>query len=215
MTLLRNAKSVEQLQPHLHLWTGETVTDYPNWFQGAASTNFNLHLSYLAGQDNLHFLQIGAYTGDASKWLLDNILTGKNCILTDVDTWEGSDEGAHHVMDWQDVEQVYDAKLSVYSTAFKHKMTSDEYFADHSNGWYDFVYVDADHTAHAAYTDGVNGWRDLKPNGILAFDDYMWGDGLADQTLAPRMGIDKFLDEHVGQYTLMNKSHQVWIRKNA
>ena len=191
------------------------MTDYPNWFQGAARDNFAQYLEHFKGEDNLHFLQVGAYTGDASKWLLDNILTGRNCMLTDVDTWEGSDEGAHHVMDWQNVEQVYDAKLSVYSTVFKHKMTSDEYFADHSNGWYDFVYVDADHTAHAAYTDGVNGWRDLKPNGILAFDDYHWGDGLPDQTLAPRPGIDKFLEEYAGQYQLINKTHQVWIRKNA
>jgi hypothetical protein len=215
MTLHRNAKSVEQLQLHPHLWIGETVTDYPNWFQGAAHDNFAQYLKHFKGKENLHFLQVGAYTGDASKWLLDNILTGRNCMLTDVDTWQGSDEPVHHDMDWQNVEQVYDAKLSVYSTVFKHKMTSDEYFADHSNGWYDFVYIDADHTAHAAYTDGVNGWRDLKPNGILAFDDYTWGDGLPDQTLAPRLGIDKFLEEYAGQYQLINKVHQVWIRKNA
>lgn len=206
---------MEQLQLHLHLWIGETVTDYPNWFQGAAHDNFAQYLEHFKGEENLHFLQVGAYTGDASKWLLDNILTGRNCMLTDVDTWQGSDEPVHHDMDWQNVEQVYDAKLSMYSTVFKHKMTSDEYFADHSNGWYDFVYIDADHTAHAAYTDGVNGWRDLKPNGILAFDDYTWGDGLPDQTLAPRPGIDKFLEEYAGQYQLINKVHQVWIRKNA
>ena len=215
MTLHKNVKSVEQLQLHLHLWIGETVTNYPNWFQGAAHDNFAQYLEHFKGEENLHFLQVGAYTGDASKWLLDNILTGRNCMLTDVDTWQGSDEPIHHDMDWQNVEQVYDAKLSVYSTVFKHKMTSDEYFADHSNGWYDFVYIDADHTAHAAYTDGVNGWRDLKPNGILAFDDYTWGDGLPDQTLAPRPGIDKFLEEYAGQYQLINKVHQVWIRKNA
>jgi len=215
MTLHKNVKSVEQLQLHPHLWIGETVTDYPNWFQGAAHDNFAQYLEHFKGEENLHFLQVGAYTGDASKWLLDNILTGRNCMLTDVDTWQGSDEPVHHDMDWQNVEQVYDAKLSMYSTVFKHKMTSDEYFADHSNGWYDFVYIDADHTAHAAYTDGVNGWRDLKPNGILAFDDYTWGDGLPDQTLAPRPGIDKFLEEYAGQYQLINKVHQVWIRKNA
>jgi hypothetical protein len=215
MTLHKNVKSVEQLQLHLHLWIGWTVTDYPNWFQGAAHDNFAQYLEHFKGEENLHFLQVGAYTGDASKWLLDNILTGRNCMLTDVDTWQGSDEPVHHDMNWQNVEQVYDAKLSVYNTVFKHKMTSDEYFADHSNGWYDFVYIDADHTAHAAYTDGVNGWRDLKPNGILAFDDYTWGDGLPDQTLAPRPGINKFLEEYAGQYQLINKVHQVWIRKNA
>jgi predicted O-methyltransferase YrrM len=194
---------------------GTIVFNYPNWFLGVPSDNFAQYLQHFKGEDNLHFLQVGAYTGDASKWLLDNILTGKNCVLTDVDTWQGSDEGAHHVMDWSDVEQTYDNKVAAYNNISKYKMTSDEYFAEHSNGWYDFVYIDADHTAHAAYTDGANGWRDLKPNGILAFDDYTWGDGLADQTLAPRPGIDRFLEEHAEQYHLINKASQVWIRKNA
>jgi predicted O-methyltransferase YrrM len=191
------------------------VNNYPNWFRVTAENNFKQYLDVFKGQNNLHFLQVGAFTGDASKWLLDNILTGKDCVLTDVDTWEGSDEVAHHVMDFSDVEKTYDAKLSVYDNVFKHKTTSDEYFTDNSNKLYDFVYVDADHTAAATYKDGVNGWRNLKPNGVLAFDDFTWGDGMPDQSLTPRPGIEKFLDEFNGQYYLIHKGAQVWIRKNA
>lgn len=166
-------------------------------------------------QPHLAFLQVGAFTGDASKWLLDNILTGMESYLVDVDTWQGSpNESIHMAMDFSDVEKTYDAKLSVYSTVFKHKMTSDAFFSINKSK-YDFAYIDADHTAAAAYTDGVNAWNNLKPNGILAFDDYTWGDGLPDQSLAPRQGIDLFLDRYNGQYNLLTKNTQVWIRKNA
>jgi hypothetical protein len=61
----------------------------------------------------------------------------------------------------------------------------------------------------------MNSWQFLKPNGILAFDDYTWGDGLPDQSLAPRQGIDKFLDKYNDNYHLIYKGPQVWIRKNA
>jgi len=85
---------------------------YPDWFSITAKPNFERFLTPLAGKDNLNFLQLGAYTGDASLWMLDNVLTGKNCILFDVDTWEGSDEEVHHKMDFSDVERVYDEKIN-------------------------------------------------------------------------------------------------------
>jgi predicted O-methyltransferase YrrM len=188
------------------------VTEYPNWFAGIAQENFEQYLQHFKQQQNLAFLQVGAFTGDASKWMLDNLLTGRNCTLTDVDTWQGSDEGAHHVMDFADVEATYDAKLSVYSTVLKHKMKSDDFFHQRQ-GSYNFIYIDGDHTAEQTYRDGCNAWNNLKQEGILAFDDYLWGAGLEDQSLAPQQGIDKFLEERNGQYHLLNKGAQVWIRK--
>jgi len=70
-----------------------TVADkYPNWFAVTAQHNFEKHLLPFVGQEGLHFLQLGVYTGDATEFLCKNILTGKNSWLHDVDTWEGSDE---------------------------------------------------------------------------------------------------------------------------
>jgi len=43
-------------------------------------------------------------------WLYNNVLRGTDSVLVDVDTWEGSDEVAHHALDWGTVESVYDAK---------------------------------------------------------------------------------------------------------
>lgn len=67
----------------------------------------------------------------------------------------------------------------------------------------------------AVYDDGVGAFDVLKPGGIIAFDDYMWGDGMLDQTLAPRPGVDKFLEEYMGQYKMLHMYTQVWIQKNA
>ena len=193
---------------------GLIVAEYPKWFNGSAKDYFEQHLVHLEKQENLNFLQVGVFTGDASIWLADNILTGKNSRLYDVDTWLGSDEDAHHVMDFANVERTYDAKVSGYENILKYKMDSATFFSKEL-GLFDFIYVDADHTAEGVYKDAMNSWQVLKPNGILAFDDYTWGDGLPDQSLAPRQGIDKFLDKYNGQYHLIHKGAQVWIRKNA
>lgn len=191
------------------------MTEYPNWFNGTAKQNFEKYLTRYSGKAGFRALQIGVFTGDASLWLMENILTHPFSTLVDVDTWQGSDEGAHHVMDFEDVERTYDEKLAHYRNRIKYKMTSEEYFKDVKLGLFDFAYIDGDHTAKVTFEDGEAAWYALKPEGILAFDDYTWGDGLADQTLAPKPGIDKFLDRHMGEYDLLEKGAQVWVKKHA
>lgn len=185
------------------------VAEFPNWFDAYAKPNFEKYLIPLAGVDNLTFLQLGAYTGDASLWMLDNVLTGDNSILIDVDTWQGSDEEVHKKMDFSEVESVYDAKIK--GRAAKNKSTTVDYLLRNSFE-YDFVYVDADHTAASALIDGELAWQYLKPNGILAFDDYTWGSHLPVH-LAPKLGIDLFLERHLGEYEVLVANAQVWIKK--
>ena len=182
---------------------------YPDWFSITAKPNFERFLTPLAGKDNLNFLQLGAYTGDASLWMLDNVLTGKNCILFDVDTWEGSDEEVHHKMDFSDVERVYDEKINKRS--FKQKTTSLEYLLTNTRT-YDFVYVDADHTAASAFLDGELGWQRLNSGGILAFDDYEWGTHLPAH-LAPKLGVQLFIHRHQAEFETLVINGQYWVRK--
>ena len=182
---------------------------YPNWFKVTAQENFERFLIPLAGQDNLTFLQLGAYTGDASAWMLEKVLTGKGSMLIDVDTWQGSDEEIHHSMDFSDVERTYDAKIK--GRASKNKMTTVEYLLRNSFQ-YDFVYVDADHTAASALIDGELAWQYLKPNGILAFDDYTWGPDYPAH-LSPKLGVNLFIHRHQGKFENLIVNGQVWLRK--
>jgi predicted O-methyltransferase YrrM len=182
------------------------MTEFPDWFDAYAKPNFRKYLFPLAGVDNLTFLQLGAYTGDASLWMLDNI---KPLMLIDVDTWEGSDEKVHKKMNFSEVERAYDKKVGGRTN--KQKMTTLDYLCT-CNQTFDFVYVDADHTAASALLDGELSWRDLKSGGLLAFDDYQWGQHLP-AFKSPKLGIDLFLERHAGEYELLESGLQVWIRK--
>jgi predicted O-methyltransferase YrrM len=184
---------------------------FPNWFVGQ-QYNFENHLAHLVNKPNLRFLQIGAYTGDASVWLCENVLRQKTSFLYDVDTWEGSEEAEHSKIDFEKVFKYYERRTGVYQTVIRLKMTSDEYFAGKNETRFDFIYIDGDHTSHQVAKDADNAWKLLKPGGILAFDDYLWGQDLQPE-LTPKPAIDRFLAKYTGEYELLSQDYQLWIKR--
>ena len=191
------------------------MTDYPNWFAEIAQYNFEHFLTPLAGQDDLKFLQLGVFTGDASVWLAENILTGKGCWLIDVDTWEGSDEPDHEPMDFDDVLEVYLSKIEKYRDVVETYRTTTTWFLSsrRKDPDYDFIYIDADHTTVGVLLDAELSWPQLKSGGIMAFDDYLWAHESGDPRLAPQVGIDLFLHRHQLDLQVLVKNSQVWIKK--
>lgn len=188
---------------------------YPNWFKLNAINYFNLFLpDRFAGKPLIDFLQIGAYTGDATEWMMDNIITDPSSWLTDVDTWLGSYEKVHKEFDWDEIEKFYDSRISKYSNVCKIKGYSFDFLQNAKSEHYDFIYIDGDHRAEEVYKDAVFGWRCLKKHGLMAFDDYRWTHHSKDPTLEPKLGIDKFLNEYSNQLTILAKDQQVWITKN-
>ena len=189
---------------------------YPNWFKQIAQHNFEQFLLPLAGKDDLKFLQLGVFTGDASVWLCTNVLTGKGSYLTDVDTWEGAaNEPIQEQMDFDDVYATYSSKIKDLPVT-PVTMRSDEYLLRVRSVFlesYDFIYVDAHHTSASAFLDSELSWPLLKPQGILAIDDYEWlhPDGV--DIHAPKIGIHMFLDRHEGEYEELIRNQQLWIRK--
>ena len=194
------------------------MTEYPNWFAMGAQDNFAKYLKEFKGKPDLKFLQLGVFTGDASVWLLDNILTGSNCVLQDVDTWKGSKEPSHEEMDFDDVYETYRRKTDKYINIWNYVGTTVNFLThttdckDCENFYYDFIYIDADHTTVGVLLDAELSWPLLKSGGIMAFDDYTWGQDLPLQK-APAWGIDLFLDRHDREYETLVINSQVWIRK--
>ena len=189
------------------------MAEYPNWFEYVRS-NFEEFLTPLAGKDDLKFLQLGVFTGDASVWIAENILTGKSCWLIDVDTWEGSDEVDHKAMDFDDVYETYKSKTKMYKTIKVFKSTTTWFLQSvRREPDYDFIYIDADHTTVGVIMDAELAWPQLKSGGIMAFDDYTWTHHTGDPRLAPQVGIDLFLHRHELDVQMLTKNHQVWIRK--
>jgi predicted O-methyltransferase YrrM len=184
---------------------------YPNWFD-SQKYNFENHLTQFKGKPDLKFLQVGTYTGDASDWLLSTILTDPSSTLTDVDTWQGSDEREHKAMDFNKIYTLYLQRMDKYENLMSIKGDS-SYVLPSLRERYDFIYIDGDHTEKAVYRDATNAWALLKSGGILAFDDYLWGQDVHPE-LRPGPGIDKFLEEKQGEYELLSQDYQVWIRRN-
>jgi hypothetical protein len=190
--------------------------EYPNWFiKGSANTYFARNLTPYVGQP-MHCLQLGAYTGDATKWLFDNILTHPDARLTDVDTWGGSDEPAHKDLDWTSVEDVYLGKTKEYVDAGKltvFKGTTDDFFqSEQGRRQFHFIYVDADHEAASVLKDGLNSFYRLADNGVLAFDDYMWTQGKG-QWADPKPAVDAIVNCHSNKLDVLDTGLQVWIKK--
>lgn len=189
------------------------TNEYPNWFVlGGAEANFVQQLTAYAGK-KLDFLQIGAYTGDATSWLLTNVLTNPASTLTDVDTWEGSDEPAHAGLDWSSVEEVYDSRHSSSmgdGRLLKRKMTSEAFFASNKTK-YDFIYVDGDHKAESVLKDGMNAIAALKPNGIIAFDDYQWSQHKG-PAFDPKPAIDAIRLCYSDRFIVLAMGLQVWLQ---
>jgi hypothetical protein len=191
---------------------------YPDWFKRTgAETFFARNLLPLAGQ-KLDFLQIGAYTGDATEWLFEHILTNPESTLTDVDPWTGSDEPAHYTLDWKSVEDTYleRHKDKIESGRLKvFKGTSDEFFSsDEGKRGFHFIYIDGNHEAAQVLKDGLNAIYRTGIGGIVAFDDYMWtlGKGLwAD----PKPAVDAIYYCHSNKLEVIDKGVQVWLKRTS
>lgn len=174
---------------------------FPNWFK-----NVEKYFRHTPSVP-LRALQIGTYTGDATEWLLNNRTIER---LHDVDTWEGSEESAHESLDFSSVEAYYNSRFSD-KRIHKCKMTSDQFFAT-NNLYFNFIYIDGDHTALQTGLDGFNAFKVLEPGGVMAFDDYEWNYN-GNPFLEPKRGVDAFLSVCVGQYLLIERGYQVWIKK--
>lgn len=190
----------------------------PNYFSAVAKPNFEkLWKNSDQGGTSFNCLQIGAYCGDATFWMLKNRSSRRRKpLVVDVDTWLGSDEIEHKSFQWQTLEDFYDLRFrrEVKSASLiKKKTTSDKFFESNTT-LFDFIYVDGSHESEQVQKDAENAFKFLKLGGIIAFDDYLWGKDLPAH-LTPRNAIDSFLREHESVIELLEFNYQVWIRKTT
>ena len=188
---------------------------YPSWFNMGAIKYFEKNLLQYS-EIPLKCLQLGAYTGDATEWLLSKALLHPDSTLIDVDTWEGSNEPEHKTFDWASVESVYLTKHQDKIDSGKLKTfkgTTDSFFeSSEGEQLFDFIYVDADHEAASVLKDGLNSIYRLKVGGIIAFDDYVWSARKAPWA-DPKPAIDAILVCYSHKFKVIDIGLQVWLQK--
>jgi hypothetical protein len=168
------------------------------------------------GKNDLKFLEIGAFEGRTSVWMLDNILTGDNSSLTCVDI-DPTDNLTYNL-------NLHEGKVKLI-TECSHIFLNTNLF--YELDWYDFIYIDGDHNAPGVLEDAVLSWRALKVGGIMYFDDYEmqikdpwfyimhkeFNDNPRLSFIHPHVAIDAFLSIYRGQYELLFKNYLVGIKK--
>jgi hypothetical protein len=107
-------------------------------------------------------------------------------------------------------------RIKDYNNVFPIKGSSNQFFNNHEdegNWWYDFIYIDADHTAAGVLDDAVMAWQHLKPGGIMAFDDYVWTHEKG-SLYEPKSAIDFFCWAKQSELKIIDTNEQLWVQKN-
>lgn len=166
-------------------------------------------------------LEIGCFEGMATKWLLQNILTHDDAVITCVDTFAGSaehEDGGPAAMSFSNVEENFNINVHApfRGKVKKIKDTSFAALTAFNSGYevdqFDLIYIDGSHTAQDVLTDALLAWPLVKLHGIVIFDDYEWH-GFPEPHKNPKLGIDSFLGVIAGQFEVIEKGYQVAIKK--
>jgi len=151
-----------------------------------------------APQSGAHFVEVGCWKGKSTAYMAVEILnSGKNIRFSCVDTWEGSDEPAHHKDPDIQAGRLYEVFLRnlapVKDVIEPMRITSVEAAEQFEDESLDFVLIDAAHDYENVIADLRSWWPKLKPGGVMAGDDFRWG------------GVNKAYKEFFGSYEEINK----------
>lgn len=127
------------------------------------------------------FVEIGAWKGCSTAFLaVEAIRSGKAIDIHVVDTFEGSDEDAHHNdPELQDLRAVFDRNMApVLDSLTVHQMPSVEAAKLFEDGSVSFCLIDGAHD-YKSVKDDIAAWLPkMKPGGWLCGDDIAWGDDM-------------------------------------
>lgn len=174
----------------------------PNW-----ERLFSLHLSG-AGK----FLEIGSYEGRSTVWLAERASAReRGGEIYCVDTWSGGEEHTGEVM--AAIEARFDRNIELArrrfapTTIVKLKGRSHEQMlqllAHGHRETFDFIYVDGSHQAPDVLGDLFLAWQLCRIDGIIACDDYLWGEGSENILHRPKLGVDAFTSCFAGKLKVL------------
>lgn len=175
-----------------------------NWFEFHAQKNFEKLLEVVDFTHPINYLEIGCYEGNCHKWIWDKALSkNSESRSTVIDPFEVSKTHSNAYGNFTNNLKQYLDKITIQ------KGFSDDILPILKKNSYDIIYIDGDHSAEAAFKDGVNSFPLLKVGGIMIFDDYLWtklgnnGDDIGNYN-SPFTGINCFLHEYKNKVKILD-----------
>jgi Methyltransferase domain len=170
-----------------------------DWFSGNIPL-FEQFLGHLKDRQ-CRLLEIGAYEGQSTVWLVDNIATHSSSVVETVDVHENPRL-------WRNLAATGHANKVTF-----HLGSSSVVLRTLPLDSYDFAYIDGCHWTVETLEDAVHAFRLIKAGGVMAFDDYLWDDPERNQEGRPKEAVDAFLTIYSDKIEILNRHYQVWIRK--
>jgi predicted O-methyltransferase YrrM len=148
------------------------------------------------------FLEIGAYEGRSTCWLIQHM--DKYGTIYSIDPYPNMSEVEERFIEntRQAVKgtSIISCLVKDYSYGALAKMIT-------QGQEFDFIYIDGDHDPAATLMDASMAWGMLKSGGVMLFDDYEYPHE------PTKCGIDGFLMGFVGKYDLLLKNYQLAVVK--
>lgn len=186
------------------------TTDYKfseDWFSGNIPTwKTMFDLMGWKSDTRLSVLEIGAFEGRSTTWLVDNMMDHPSSRLVSIDTFEGSVEHSRGQKENLFERFQKNAVVSKWPEKIKPIRGDSKVVLSQMVGAgvdkFDFIYVDGSHETDDVLVDGILAWRLLKPGGLIAFDDVLW-----DQKDSVRVAV-----EHLEKILPMESVHSGYQR---
>jgi predicted O-methyltransferase YrrM len=170
-----------------------------DWFSPNIPS-FEAHLAPLRGTP-CRLLEIGSHEGRSTTWLIEHVANHPESRIDCVDPYLQDNF-------WSNLAAVG----GVEQISF-HQSTSRDALRILPQNSFDFVYIDGSHWTADVLEDAVLSFPLCKLGGLIAFDDYLWDDPQWNQHGCPKPAIDFFLQAYAEKLQLLEKNHQVWIKR--
>jgi len=134
--------------------------------------------------------EVGVWKGDFSLEILEQNPSELHLI----DPWVHQEHGWVKWAKGQKVINAYEtvqSKFKTHKNVFIHKKNSKDMFFE--KGYFDWVYIDADHSYDSVVEDLKHWYPQVKKGGFLCGDDYGWSHKL---TAGPKPAVDEFVKSH-------------------
>jgi len=163
------------------------------------------------------FLEIGAFEGRATTWIIENMMEDGGEIVC-IDTWAGGEEHVNGEM--TGAKSRFNDNINLVRE--KHPNRNVTSCTGTSVDWlaaliqdkqrFDFIYIDGSHIAKDVLTDACMAWPLLKKNGIMVLDDYLWGN-MSRPNHVPKPAIDAFVNIFIEELKIVHTGYQFVLRK--
>jgi predicted O-methyltransferase YrrM len=186
-----------------------------NWFENLAKSNFEEIIKPLFSGKRINYLEIGTYEGASLHYMFTNVMTDVESKATIIDPFIFYDNQQKTFLENM---KSYKDRINLIVGYSQNELKN------LPKNYYDFIYIDGDHTSEGVFNDAILSFLLLKNGGIIIFDDYLWRhDGehtmtsLDDKTLMhpnnPHNGINQFLSLYKEKIEIIKSNWQMVIKK--